>query len=143
VKEFPCDANIYWFHQRCYPSKATEKYIIPSRTGLEFVDLEQEHWDVNHYTRGGCFYGVMPSNGLVYTPPNACACYIEAKLEGFNALGGAFKSEPDLEKESENNRLEKGPAYDAVITDDSGPGDWLPARHKTERVHIFGSSIRS
>ena len=55
VNEFLCDADIYWFHQRCYPSKATEKYILPSRTGLEFVDLKSEHWDVNHYTRGGCF----------------------------------------------------------------------------------------
>jgi outer membrane protein assembly factor BamB len=31
VSEFPCDADVYWFHQRCYPSKATEKYILPSR----------------------------------------------------------------------------------------------------------------
>jgi outer membrane protein assembly factor BamB len=143
VKEFPCDANIYWFHQRCYPSKATEKYIIPSRTGLEFVNLKQEHWDVNHYTRGGCFYGVMPSNGLVYTPPNACACYLEAKLEGFNALGGAFESEPNLEKESENNRLEKGPAYDAVITDDSSPGDWPTYRHDTKRSAYTSSEVPS
>ena len=143
VKEFPCDADIYWFHQRCYPSKATEKYIIPSRTGLEFVDLEQEHWDVNHYTRGGCFYGVMPSNGLVYTPPNACACYLEAKLEGFNALGGAFESEPDLEKASGNNRLEKGPAYDAAITDGSGPGDWLTYRHDVKRSAYTSSEVPS
>ncbi|MBN2318146.1 MAG: PQQ-binding-like beta-propeller repeat protein [Acidobacteria bacterium] len=133
VNEFPCDADVYWFHQRCYPSKATEKYILPSRTGLEFVDLETEHWNINHYTRGGCFYGVMPSNGLVYTPPNACSCYLEAKLEGFGALGGAHASEPDLEKESAGNRLEKGPAYDAEITDDSAPGDWPTYRHDASR----------
>ncbi|MBN2062833.1 MAG: PQQ-binding-like beta-propeller repeat protein, partial [Deltaproteobacteria bacterium] len=143
VNEFLCDVDIYWFHQRCYPSKATEKYIIPSRTGLEFVDLEKEHWDINHYTRGGCFYGVMPSNGLVYTPPNACACYLEAKLEGFNALGGAFESEPDLEKESKNNRLEKGPAYDAAITDDSGPGDWPTYRHDAKRSAYTSSEVPS
>jgi outer membrane protein assembly factor BamB len=141
VKEFPCDVDIYWFHQRCYPSKATEKYIIPSRTGVEFVDLEQEHWNINHYTRGGCFYGVMPGNGLVYTPPNACACYMEAKLEGFNALGGAFESEPDLKKESENNRLEKGPAYDAAITDDSAPGDWPTYRHDPKRSAYTSSEV--
>lgn len=134
IKEFKCDANIYWFHQRCYPSKATEKYIIPSRTGLEFVDLEKEHWNVNHYTRGGCFYGVMPSNGLVYTPPNACACYLESKLEGFGAIGGAFAAEPDLKKEEEGNRLEKGPAYNADITDDSDAGDWPTFRHDMGRT---------
>ncbi|MEJ2111629.1 MAG: PQQ-binding-like beta-propeller repeat protein [Acidobacteriota bacterium] len=131
--QFPCDADVYWFHQRCYPSKATEKYILPSRTGLEFVDLEQEHWNINHYTRGGCFYGIMPSNGLVYTPPNACSCYLEAKLEGFGALGGAFASERELEKESEGNRLEKGPAYDLEITDDTVAGDWPTYRHDSSR----------
>jgi outer membrane protein assembly factor BamB len=133
VSEFPCDADVYWFHQRCYPSKATEKYILPSRTGLEFVDLDEKHWDINHYTRGGCFYGVMPSNGLVYTPPNACSCYLEAKLEGFGALSGAYASEPDLVKGSENNRLEKGPAYDADIKDDSAAGDWPTYRHDASR----------
>ncbi|MBN2061152.1 MAG: PQQ-binding-like beta-propeller repeat protein, partial [Deltaproteobacteria bacterium] len=143
IKEFTCDADIYWFHQRCYPSKATEKYILPSRTGLEFVDLEKQHWDVNHYTRGGCFYGIMPSNGLVYTPPNACSCYLEAKLEGFGALGGAFKAEPDLEKESENSRLEKGPAYSADITEESGPEDWPTFRHDNKRSAFTSSKVSS
>lgn len=143
VNEFVCDADIYWFHQRCYPSKATEKYIIPSRTGIEFVDLKEEHWDINHYTRGGCFYGVMPSNGLIYTPPNACACYIEAKLEGFGALSGAFASEPDLRMEAEKNRLEKGPAYDVAITDDSGPGDWPTYRSDAKRSAYTSSKIAS
>jgi outer membrane protein assembly factor BamB len=133
IKKFKCDADIWWFHQRCYPSKATEKYILPSRTGLEFIDLKTEHWDVNHYTRGGCFYGVMPSNGLMYTPPNACACYLEAKLPGFGAMRGTLGEEPDLQKESEKNRLEKGPAYNADIKDDSGAGDWPTYRHDKSR----------
>jgi outer membrane protein assembly factor BamB len=133
VKTFKCDADIYWFHQRCYPSKATEKYILPSRTGLEFIDLNTEHWDVNHYTRGGCFYGIMPSNGLVYTPPNACGCYLETKLTGFGAIGGDFAAEPDLKKEAAGSRLEKGPAYNAEIIDDSGAADWPTYRHDNGR----------
>ncbi len=143
VKEFPCDVDIYWFHQRCYPSKATEKYILPSRTGLEFVDLGQEHWNINHYTRGGCFYGVMPSNGLVYTPPNACACYMEAKLNGLGALSGAHISEPDLEKASPTSRLEKGPVYNATITDDSVPADWPTYRHDAKRSAYTSSEVPS
>ncbi len=133
INRFKCDADIWWFHQRCYPSKATEKYIIPSRTGLEFIDLKSEHWDVNHYTRGGCFYGVMPSNGLMYVPPNACACYLESKLPGFVTLRGSLGIEPDLQKESEKNRLEKGPAYNANIKDDSGEADWPTYRHDNGR----------
>jgi hypothetical protein len=75
----------------------------------------------------------MPSNGLVYTPPNACACYLEAKLEGFGALSGALAQEPDLGKALESNRLEKGPDYDADIKDDSASGDWPTYRHDPGR----------
>ena len=85
-KEFPPDVETYWFHHRCYIAKATERFLMPSRTGIEFVDPTKEHWDINHWVRGGCLYGVMPANGLTYAPPHNCACYPEAKLYGFNAL---------------------------------------------------------
>ncbi len=141
--EIPCDVNIYWFHQRCYPGKATENYIMTSRTGIEFVDLhaEDHYWTVNHYTRGGCIYGIMPSNGLVYTPPHACACYMEAKLNGFCAMGPAGESKADLEAAAAQNRLEKGPAYDAEITDDAGSEDWPTYRHDTKRSSYTTSRV--
>ncbi len=141
--EFPCDATLYFFHQRCYPSKATEKYIIPSRTGIEFVNLEEEHWTVNHYTRGGCIYGIMPSNGLVYTPPHACACYMEAKLSGLGALGPAHETEADLETAAAEDRLEKGPAYEAEIADNASPEDWPTYRHDEKRSSYTTSSVPS
>ncbi len=142
-KIMPSDANIYFFHQRCYPSKATEKFIIPSRTGIEFVSLDQERWTVNHYVRGGCTYGIMPSNGLIYTPPHACACYMEAKLNGFCALGGAYESEPDLEAGAAETRLEKGPAYGAEITDDADSEDWPTYRHDAKRSSYTASRVSS
>ena len=67
----------YWFHHRCYQAKATEKYIMPSRTGIEYVDMEKQHWDLNHWVRGACLYGILPANGLLYSTPHACACYIK------------------------------------------------------------------
>ena len=85
-KEFAPDVDTYWFHHRCYIAKATDNFLMPSRTGIEFVDPEKEHWDIHHWVRGGCLYGVMPCNGLTYAPPHNCACYPEAKLFGFNAL---------------------------------------------------------
>jgi len=139
--DIPCDADIYWFHQRCYPSKATEKYIIPSRTGIEFVDLEKKHWTVNHYTRGGCLYGVMPGNGLIYTPPNACACYMEAKLNGFCALGGAVAAEPDLEAAASENRLETGPSYGMAVADAADSEDWPTYRHDAARSAAASSAL--
>jgi outer membrane protein assembly factor BamB len=137
------DVDIYFFHQRCYPSKATEKFILPSRTGIEFVNLEQQHWTVNHYARGGCFYGVMPSNGLIYAPPNACACYMEAKLNGFGALAGAYDSEPDINAAAAEIRLEKGPAYGAAINDDADSEDWPTYRHDAKRSSYTASFIAS
>jgi hypothetical protein len=38
VVQFPPDVDIYWFHHRCYRPKATDRYLLPSRTGIEFVD---------------------------------------------------------------------------------------------------------
>ena len=132
--------DIYWFHQRCYPSKATENYIIPSRTGIEFVDLEEKNWDVNHYTRGGCIYGVMPSNGLIYTPPHACACYMETKLNGFGALAPASKSEQEMVAAAQN-RLEKGPAYNENITGDAGSEDWPTYRYDMKRSSYIKTNV--
>ncbi len=130
-KEFPPDIDTYWFHHRCYISKATEKYLMPSRTGIEFIDHENKRWDINHWVRGGCLYGVMPANGLTYAPPHNCACYPEAKLFGFNALA-AGGTPPELIPEE--RRLEKGPAYEMAwdpSTEDAN--DWPTYRHDNER----------
>ena len=142
-KEVACDADIYFFHQRCYISKATKKYILPSRTGIEFVDLKNQHWTVNHYTRGGCTYGIMPSNGLIYTPSMACACYLEAKLNGFGALGPSYKSEIDLAAAAAENRLEKGPAYGQDVAGGVGAEDWPTYRHDALRSGFSPSPVSS
>ncbi len=85
-REFPPDVTIDWFHHRCYRSRGAGKFFIASRTGIEYIDLEAKHWDVNHWVRGGCLYGFMPANGLTYAPPHACGCFLESKLFGLNAL---------------------------------------------------------
>ena len=90
--EIPPNVDTYWFHHRCYIAKATDNFLMPSRTGIEFIDPETKNWDINHWVRGGCLYGVMPANGLTYAPPHNCACYPEAKLFGFNALASAAPS---------------------------------------------------
>jgi hypothetical protein len=87
---------------------------MPSRTGIEFVDTTTEHWDINHWVRGGCLYGVMPCNGLTYAPPHNCACYPEAKLYGMNALAPLTKSRIVPDVIDETGRLEVGSAYNAI-----------------------------
>jgi outer membrane protein assembly factor BamB len=105
-------------HQRCYPSKATENYIIPSWTGTEFINPQTKEWEIHHWVRGGCFYGIMPCNGMIYATPNACACYYQSKLEGFNALAPAAENKRSAS--SDTDRLQQGPAFTQIGNRKSG-----------------------
>jgi len=128
-REFPPDVDVYWFHHRCYRSKATDNYLLVSRTGTEFVDVREQRWIVNHWFRGACLYGVMPANGLVYTPQHPCACYLETKLYGFNALAPESPARRIPRRVPPEQRFERGPAYAEVVAqgtnaDEASPGDW-------------------
>ena len=132
-KQFAPDVppDTYWFHHRCYIAKATDKFLIPSRTGIEFVDHERQHWDLNHWVRGACLYGVLPCNGLTYAGPHNCACYPEAKLFGMNALAPRARH-PLPPALPEAARLEKGPAF-AMADEASHELDWPTYRHDPQR----------
>ncbi len=141
-KEFPPDVDTYWFHHRCYIAKATNNFLMPSRTGIEFVDPDHEHWDIHHWVRGGCLYGVMPCNGLTYAPPHNCACYPEAKLFGFNALAPMAPTRPIPAEVAEEGRLEQGPAFDQEIGEVvTGVNDWPTYRHDASRSGTSYSEI--
>ena len=99
------DIPAYWFHHRCYPAKATEDYLIMSRTGTEFVNIKTGEWTLHHWVRGACLYGIMPANGLLYAPQHPCSCYIGAKMYGFTALGPAGSSKVALEPIPDEQRL--------------------------------------
>jgi len=93
ARAVPCDA--VWncgHHQRCYPSKATVRYLLYSRRGAEFLDLATGDVTLSNWTRGACTYGVMPCNGLLYAPPHACRCYSETALRGLHALAPGDRS---------------------------------------------------
>ena len=129
------DVKTYWFHHRCHRGKATDRYMMVSRTGIEFIDPKTGHWDINHWVRGGCMYGIMPCNGLVYTPPHSCACYLESKQFGLNALAAAAARHIPAEVADEG-RLVPGPAYGAIGNQQSAigdPQDWPTYRHDAAR----------
>ena len=142
--QFPPDVKTYWFHHRCYRSKATDRYLLPSRTGIEFVDFRKKNWTTHHWVRGGCIYGIMPCNGLIYAPPHSCACYIEAKLNGFCVLAPESPTPPDLRDASDDDRLERGPAYGKPL--ESTPtaarrDEWPTYRHDPARSGSTRASI--
>ncbi|MHC4326282.1 MAG: outer membrane protein assembly factor BamB family protein, partial [Planctomycetota bacterium] len=144
-KQFPPDVDTYWFHHRCYRSRATERFLLPSRTGIEFVDIAAEHWITNHWVRGGCLYGIMPCNGLVYTPPHNCACYAESKLSGFCALAPEYTDKVYPKVAPDSDRLEPGPAYDQPILRQSAtenPNDWPTYRHDPARSGFTQSAVQ-
>ena len=135
-KQFAPNVDTYWFHHRCYISKATDRYLMPSRTGIEFVDPSKENWSIHHWVRGGCLYGIMPCNGLLYAPPHNCACYPEAKLYGLNVLAPATSTRTRPKALSDEARLFRGPAFDDLRKTDSlenDARDWPTYRHNRGR----------
>ena len=125
--------KVFFMHQRCYPGRATERYIMTSGTGTEFLELGTEQCELHHWLRGSCIYGIMPCNGLIYSPPESCACYYQSKFAHFSALAPA--SEGLRDDTSSEDRLEKGPAYGNVKseTGKSKLDSWPTYRHDHER----------
>ena len=108
------DQDLYTFgfgHHRCHRDKATTRYIVQSRAGIEMIDVsDTNRVTADHWVRGACQYGTLPCNGLIYAPTHPCACYITAKLPGYNALSARratpFKPGPE--------QVEKGPAFGSI-----------------------------
>ena len=123
-----------YHHHRCYRNKATVRYILTSRRGTEFVDLINGKHTVDNWVRGICHMGMMPANGLQYVPPHPCQCYIDEKLNGFQALAAAGES-PEIKGQG-SEQLEKGPAYSQIQNPQSkieNEDDWPTYRHDPMR----------
>jgi outer membrane protein assembly factor BamB len=143
VVSFGPTEEAYWFHHRCYPAKATEDYLILSRTGVEFVDLKTQKWTLHHWVRGACLYGIMPANGLLYAPPHPCACYIGAKLYGFTALAAKNSANPVWKRTPEQNRLIKGSSAGQEYTDSKEKDIWPVYRQNNLRSGATESAVKT
>ena len=140
----PPDATFFpvgMAHHRCYRNKATDRYLVLGRAGIELIDTATGKGIPSHWVRGACQYGVVPCNGLLYAPSHSCACFIEAKLNGFNALAPKRGPEsPGPESPGANraeSRLQRGPAFEKVATagspGTSAPDPWPTFRHDASR----------
>ncbi|UCF16464.1 MAG: PQQ-binding-like beta-propeller repeat protein [Phycisphaerales bacterium] len=141
-REFTPDVETYWFHHRCHRSKATDEYILTSRTGIEFVDVREQKWQVHHWVRGACTYGIMPCNGLIYAPSHPCACYLESKLSGFCALAPSTQRTVNMTS-SAQPRLFKGPAYGTKLESESkAANQWPTYRHDAARSGTTPTAVK-
>ncbi len=144
-KTFDMARQPYWFHHRCHRARATENYLITSRTGTEFIDFRHGEYDVNHWVRGACTYGIMPANGLLYAPPHPCACYLSTKLSYFNALTPASRLTYREEERTAQDRLQRGPAYGKIRDPKSeirNSGQWPFYRHDMARSGATSHPVR-
>jgi len=122
-------------HHRCWRNKATERYILGGRRGVEYIDLKTGDVLWHNWVRGVCRYGVMPCNGLLYAPPHACGCYIAAKLTGFYALASESNLKIPADKSAQEH-LERGTSYSEKIRiqqSEIPAKDWPTYRHDAQR----------
>jgi outer membrane protein assembly factor BamB len=128
-------------HHRCYRNKATSRFIIASRRGAEFIDLEGGPHTVNNWVRGICHLGMMPANGLLYAPPEPCKCYWYERISDFCALAP--------EPSSDSTRVEiapfleaiPGPAAEHRDSTPADPEDWPTFRSDPARSGSSKTSL--
>ena len=127
-------------HHRCYRNKATPRYILASRRGTEYVDLQRGEHTVHNWVRGTCHVGMMPANGLQYVPPHPCVCYIEEKLDGFYAMAPARRESARPQPAAEP-ALERGAAFGRVAPAEAGEEDWPAFRGDAMRTGSIGTRV--
>jgi len=130
------DLNLgHGFHHRCHSSRATEKYLLAAKVGINSIAFDGKEITNDHWVRGACGYGIMPANGLIYAPPDPCNCFPESKLNGFVGLA---KADPELaasrKKSAGTIETEKGPAFgEATASKEAGSDDWPTYRANSAR----------
>ena len=132
-------------HHRCYRDKASTRFIFTGKSGIEVLSVDQKKWlSNNSWIRGTCQYGILPANGLLYAPPDACACFLTVKAPGFIAAGPQTRKTGHLPF-PDQPVLEKGPSYGKPIPQSAIPNPqsdaWPMYRCNAARGGDGGSPI--
>jgi len=128
-------------HTRCFPGKATQRYLITPHRGAEFVDLIGDNHMVHDWIRGACSHGNLPANGLFYVTPDPCVCYAGAKIIGFQALAAALPGGLDsAPPEDDASRLTRGPAWGKTPVQPA-TGAWSSYRSDARRLNQCPSPL--
>ena len=133
--------DVYSMNARCHMSAATENFLITSRTGTELVSLTDKEWHIHHWMRGACLYGLMPANGIIYAPPNPCACYTQSKLNGFNAVTGFDEQWASTVESHGGQTLVRGTANGTPARNPIEQDAWPVYRHDNARSGSTASKV--
>jgi outer membrane protein assembly factor BamB len=133
--------NVGMVHARCYRNKATSNYILTGRDGMEFIDTQKGWIGNNSWLRGTCQYGIMPANGLLYIPLDACACHPKTKLQGFNAVSSQLPESTTGKPVKAEGCLLKGPAFGKASGSPPSAQDWPMYRRDADRSGMVKTDI--
>jgi outer membrane protein assembly factor BamB len=131
-------------HPRCYRNKATTNWIVSCRDGMEFLEVGKGWKENNSWARGACQYGIMPANGLIYVPPDSCACNSQVKVQGWNIFSAKLPKAATIPVAELTNPLVKGSAYSKAAELAKKPlksTDWPAYRHNVQRGGATPSTI--
>jgi len=128
-------------HYRCYRSKATERFLMLPKRGVEFVDLQGSDHMRQDWLRAPCIYGMLPANGLLYVAPHQCVCYPGVLLKNFNALAPRAGDSPPEPPAAA--RLRRGPAYGGNLKSriSNLKSDWPTYRRDAPRSGAAGTAV--
>ncbi len=117
----------FTYKHRCSYDVATEQFFLCG--SMDFADLETGKYSHFGASRTSCrTAGLVPANGLIYTFPHACGCYV--MLRGFIAL----ETSPQTDPLPDDERLETGPGHGAKnLREASSPSDWPTYRRDRAR----------
>lgn len=122
---------------RCYPHRATEKYILGG--GMDFFDVGDLKVHAFHGARGACGFGYFPANGLIYGAPTLCECF--AHVRGLSAFAADPAPTAEERAAADNSRLERN------LDISSGPSvvaaDWPTYRHDASRSASTPAAVSS
>lgn len=128
-----------YMHPRCYRGKVVGDYLLCGEMGVQMIDLKSGDIRENDWIRGTCQYGVMPANGLLYVPPDSCACNMKTKLSGIYAFASTRTASPPAEGGKPGPRWEQvSEIEDRTAT---GPEDWPTFRSTAGRGGMASTSV--
>jgi outer membrane protein assembly factor BamB len=117
---------------------STPEYIITTRP-LTFFDVKTGTRTFFDGAMHGCGFGIIPANGMVYAPANACRCD-RAAVKSY----GAWTADDGLGRRGKQRpQLGKGPAYGASPENETVAAGtaWPLFRHDAQRSAATAATI--